>query len=372
MEMQPVKSSDLGRRNDKIADEKISTMKTSELLREEAGVLRLLGTLITAGVPLDVALAVTGEEFVGAKQALDTVASGLVTITLPAPMKRHIYKGLEQQLEETGYFSGFVPAAISAGVELGRLEIVLLSCSSALERTAIMTSSEIKECEINAVNFFRIFGILCGSGCEILKTFKILSSLNLAPVEVVEKLSSEVTRGETISGAMRCFPDFFSGIDCASVDVGEQTGALPVILAQMATIRELMLLRNAPGSGLPLDQGDDWKLMSLMDFCLIGVLIYAGMPTLRTIYFMAENSPIPGRQAVYKDLKKAIEGGAVLSEAMARHPSDFSPYMIALVKAGEIACNLEDIMAYLVAYQSAQLLGIEPAIPLKTAQSTWK
>lgn len=66
----------------------------------------------------------------------------------------------------------------------------------------------------------------------------------------------------------------------------------------------------------------------------------AGLPIIRTINALAEETDHPEFRRILPMIRADIEGGASLSTAVAKHPRTFSPMMIGMISAGEASGSL--------------------------------
>jgi type IV pilus assembly protein PilC len=73
----------------------------------------------------------------------------------------------------------------------------------------------------------------------------------------------------------------------------------------------------------------------------LATLIDVGMPLLRGLRLLQEQTENRALKRVITDVAVAIEGGCTLSEALAAHPKVFSPLYVNMVKAGEMGGVLE-------------------------------
>lgn len=83
-------------------------------------------------------------------------------------------------------------------------------------------------------------------------------------------------------------------------------------------------------------------------------LTKAGIPILRAIDGLAENSPKKRMRAVLKDVGEQLERGRELSAAMAGHPKVFPRLLIAVVHVGENTGQLEEAFEQLSEYLSKE------------------
>lgn len=83
-------------------------------------------------------------------------------------------------------------------------------------------------------------------------------------------------------------------------------------------------------------------------------LTKAGIPLLRAIDGLAENSPKKRMRAVLKDVGEQLERGRELSAAMAGHPKVFPRLLVAVVHVGENTGQLEEAFEQLSEYLSKE------------------
>lgn len=92
----------------------------------------------------------------------------------------------------------------------------------------------------------------------------------------------------------------------------------------------------------------------------LSALLSAGLPIDKALGLQAEVTEKEKFKAVVTDILKSVQGGAYLSDAMARHPGAFSDFYINMVRAGEAGGVLEAVLERLgVFLESAQDLRDE-------------
>ncbi len=78
------------------------------------------------------------------------------------------------------------------------------------------------------------------------------------------------------------------------------------------------------------------NLQDLIMFCFqMEQLTRAGVPMLEGLIDLRDSTPSPGFREVISQLVSSVEGGLMLSQAMAQHPKVFDHVFTSLVKAGE-------------------------------------
>ena len=97
--------------------------------------------------------------------------------------------------------------------------------------------------------------------------------------------------------------------------------------------------------------GKKVKAKSLQIFSRqFATMIEAGLNVVGALVILEEQTDDDGLAVVIVELRKDVEGGLLLSEAMMRHPKVFSRLYIAMVEAGE-AAGILDIVLDRVAFQ---------------------
>ena len=79
----------------------------------------------------------------------------------------------------------------------------------------------------------------------------------------------------------------------------------------------------------------DWREMAIFSR-QFATLIGSGMPMLRSLYTLEEQTDDKVLAAVITQLREDVEAGLLLSQAMARHEKVFSRLYVAMVEAGEL------------------------------------
>ncbi len=76
----------------------------------------------------------------------------------------------------------------------------------------------------------------------------------------------------------------------------------------------------------------------------LATLIDAGLPVVRSLNILKEQSQHGALRHILTDLVENIEGGSSFSEALSRHPRTFSKLYINMIKAGEVGGVLEHVL----------------------------
>ncbi len=92
-------------------------------------------------------------------------------------------------------------------------------------------------------------------------------------------------------------------------------------------------------------------LKDLAVFCRqFATMIGAGVPMIRCLDVLEQQTTNPRLKAVIRDIEAEIEGGASLTAAMAKHPRVFSNLAVGLVRAGEVGGVLDETLDRLATF----------------------
>jgi type IV pilus assembly protein PilC len=76
----------------------------------------------------------------------------------------------------------------------------------------------------------------------------------------------------------------------------------------------------------------------------LATMINAGLPIVRALYVLSEQTENPKLKDVVVEVRKDVEAGLSLSEALEKHPKAFSRLYVEMVKAGEIGGLLDSVL----------------------------
>ena len=87
------------------------------------------------------------------------------------------------------------------------------------------------------------------------------------------------------------------------------------------------------------------KLSDLVVFTRqFATMINAGLPIVRALYVLSEQTDNKKLKETLDDIRKEVEAGLALSEALEKHPKVFSKLYTEMVRAGEIGGILDDVL----------------------------
>src|ERR671912_2950485 len=76
----------------------------------------------------------------------------------------------------------------------------------------------------------------------------------------------------------------------------------------------------------------------------LATMINAGLPIVRSLYVLSEQTENPKLKDVVVEVRKDVEAGLSLSEALEKHPDAFSRLYVEMVKAGEVGGILDGVL----------------------------
>ncbi len=83
----------------------------------------------------------------------------------------------------------------------------------------------------------------------------------------------------------------------------------------------------------------------------LSAMVGAGVPLLRSLNALEQHSESPALKSILVEVVKNVEGGATLGDSLAKHPNTFSDVYVNMVRAGEAAGILDEILKRLALQQ---------------------
>lgn len=126
-------------------------------------------------------------------------------------------------------------------------------------------------------------------------------------------------------------------------------------LLQKQSLKPLSVKESAVKKTLNLGGlmgGNKVKLEHLVMFTRqLSAMVSAGVPLLRAISSLESHSESPALKKILGDINRDVQGGAALADALAKHPQTFNDIYVNMVRAGEAAGILDDILKRLAVQQ---------------------
>jgi len=97
------------------------------------------------------------------------------------------------------------------------------------------------------------------------------------------------------------------------------------------------------------------KPQDIIDFSRqLAILIGSGMPILTALELLEEQAPVASLRKVISGLVRDIQGGSSFSQALTKYPQAFSSTYCQVIKAGELAGNLEGVLRQVAGYMEKE------------------
>ena len=137
-----------------------------------------------------------------------------------------------------------------------------------------------------------------------------------------------------------------------TMEAVDEAGVIAVLNKQHLRPLSVTLEKKSSSSLGSLLGGSKVKSDDLVIFTRqLSAMVGAGVPLVRSLNSLEQHSESPGLKANLVDIIKDIEGGATFGDALAKHPKTFSDVYINMVRAGETAGILDDILKRLAIQQ---------------------
>ena len=85
----------------------------------------------------------------------------------------------------------------------------------------------------------------------------------------------------------------------------------------------------------------------------LAVMSSANVPIVQAIKIIRDQTNNPRMQKIIAEVGNEVDGGAKLSQAMARYPKVFSDFFISMVRSGETSGKLDEVLNYLADQQES-------------------
>jgi type IV pilus assembly protein PilC len=130
--------------------------------------------------------------------------------------------------------------------------------------------------------------------------------------------------------------DQVEGTDTRAVAaILRQQGLLVIDIKEQSTLTDKNIL-------------EPFKKVKLGDLVIFtrqfSTMINAGLPVVRGLYVLSEQTGNPKLKQVIVDVRKDVEAGLILSEALDKHPKVFSRLYVEMVRAGEVGGILDGVL----------------------------
>lgn len=144
------------------------------------------------------------------------------------------------------------------------------------------------------------------------------------------------------------------GTISTTLEAADRQAAISHIRAQGLRLVSLDELASGKKKGLSFKFGGAKRVKSddlVMFTRQLSAMISAGVPILRALNSMAQHAENPSFKKAINVVSKDIEGGQSFADALSKHPAIFDDVYVNMVRAGEAAGILDDILKRLALQQ---------------------
>ena len=85
----------------------------------------------------------------------------------------------------------------------------------------------------------------------------------------------------------------------------------------------------------------------------LATLLRAGIPLAESLAALTEQIENPKLQAIVGEVRTAVNEGSSLADSLAKHPAVFNELFVSMVRAGEIAGNLDEVLGRLAEFMES-------------------
>lgn len=137
-----------------------------------------------------------------------------------------------------------------------------------------------------------------------------------------------------------------------TIDASDEKAAIEALRKQSLRPLSVSLSTGKKGISLGLFGGTKVKSDDLVIFTRqLSAMVSAGVPLLRSLSSLEQHAESPALKAILVNVIKDVESGATLADALDKHPSAFSDVYVNMVRAGETAGILDEILKRLALQQ---------------------
>ncbi len=137
-----------------------------------------------------------------------------------------------------------------------------------------------------------------------------------------------------------------------TLDANDETSVIETLKRQHLRPLSVTLDSKKKGINIPFLTNSKVKSDDIVIFTRqLSAMVGAGVPLLRSLTSLEQHSESPALKAILVVVIKDVEGGSSLGDALAKHPLTFSDVYVNMVRAGETAGILDEILKRLALQQ---------------------
>ncbi|MFZ1360601.1 MAG: type II secretion system F family protein [Candidatus Saccharimonadales bacterium] len=141
-------------------------------------------------------------------------------------------------------------------------------------------------------------------------------------------------------------------ITSGTIDANDETQVIETLKRQHLRPLSVTIDSKKTGINLPFLTSTKVKSDEIVVFTRqLSAMVGAGVPLLRSLTSLEQHSESPALKNAIAAVIKDVEGGASLGDALAKHPLTFNDVYVNMVRAGETAGILDEILKRLALQQ---------------------
>lgn len=136
------------------------------------------------------------------------------------------------------------------------------------------------------------------------------------------------------------------------IEAADRMTAISNLNSQGMKLMSLSEKKERKGLSISIPGRDKVKADDLVMFTRqLSAMVSAGVPILRSLDSMAKHATNPNFRNAINNVSKSVEGGESFADALSHHPKIFNDVYVNMVRAGEAAGILDDILKRLALQQ---------------------
>lgn len=136
------------------------------------------------------------------------------------------------------------------------------------------------------------------------------------------------------------------------LEAADRMTAISNLNSQGMKLMSLSEQKKSKGFSIPIPGRGKVKPDDLVMFTRqLSAMVSAGVPILRSLNSMAKHATNPNFRNAINNVSKSVEGGESFADALSHHPAIFNDVYVNMVRAGEAAGILDDILKRLALQQ---------------------
>jgi type II secretory pathway component PulF len=136
------------------------------------------------------------------------------------------------------------------------------------------------------------------------------------------------------------------------VDSADSDVALDTLTGQGLLVLSIKDRSESSGMSMEISIFQHVKVKDVVIFSRqLAVMVSATMPVVQSLRILVNQIESVSLKIIVSEVADAVDGGARLSEAFSKHPKVFSQFYVSMIKSGETAGKIDEVLNYLADQQ---------------------